>query len=212
MSPRQGSGTCSRVTVVNSKVERKRRVRRDQILDAAARIFARDGFHAARMDDIAAELDLTKAALYYYCDSKEDLFVKVIEARVGIAVDALESIENSAPPPVKLRQAILIHLQVFHRHPDIYTMFLSERLQSISSDAASVVDTMGRRFEHRWAEILREGITTGDFSPDLDVPITVKASLSMCNMTLIWFRPDGRLTIDQLAERFGDLILQGIAR
>jgi TetR/AcrR family transcriptional regulator, cholesterol catabolism regulator len=200
------------VAAVNSKVERKRRVRRDQILDAAARIFARDGFHAARMDDIAAELDLTKAALYYYCDSKEDLFVKVIEARVGIAVDALESIENTAPAPAKLRQAILIHLQVFHRHPDIYTMFLSERLQSISADAASVVDAMGRRFEHRWAEILREGIAAGDFSPDLDVPITVKASLSMCNMTLSWFRPDGRLTIDQLAERFGDLILQGIAR
>lgn len=193
-------------------VERKRRLRRDQILDSAARIFARDGFHAARMDDIAAELDLTKAALYYYCASKEDLFVKVIEARVGIAVDALENFDSDAiTASAKVREAIRTHLEVFHQHRDIYTMFLGERLRSISADAASVVDEMGRRFERRWAEFLEEGIASGEFRPDLDVPVTVKASLSMCNMTLTWFRPDGRLSIDDLAQRFGDLVLGGIA-
>ena len=192
-------------------VERKRRLRRDQIFDSAARIFARDGFHAARMDDIAAELDLTKAALYYYCDSKEDLFVRVIEARVGRAVDALESLDATATATAKVRQAILTHLRVFHHHRDIYTMFLGERLRAISPEAASVVDDMGRRFERRWAEFLEEGIASGEFRADIDVPITVKASLSMCNMTLTWFRPDGRLTIDDLAERFGDIILGGIA-
>lgn len=195
---------------MSGTVERKRRLRRDQILDSAARIFARDGFHAARMDDIAAELDLTKAALYYYCASKEDLFVKVIEARVGIAVDALDRLDATTAT-AKVRQAILIHLQVFHHHRDIYTMFLGERLSAISADAASVVDDMGRRFERRWAEFLEEGISTGEFRADIDVPVTVKASLSMCNMTLTWFRPDGRLSIDELADRFGDIILGGIA-
>lgn len=193
-------------------VEKKRRIRRDQILDSAARIFARDGFHAARMDDIAAELHLTKAALYYYCDSKEDLFVKVIEARVGLAVDALEHLDPAASASDRVRQAILLHLQVFHQHPDIYTMFLGERLRSISADAASVVDDMGRRFERRWADLLEAGIASGEFRADLDVAVTVKASLSMCNMTLTWFRPDGRLSIDQLADRFAELILGGIRR
>jgi TetR/AcrR family transcriptional regulator, cholesterol catabolism regulator len=196
---------------VTGKLERKRQIRQDQILDAAARIFARDGFHAARMDDIAAELDLTKAALYYYCDSKSDLFVKVIEARVGLAVEALENIDLTATSATsKVREAILVHLRVFHQHRDIYTMFLGERLRSISEEAASVVDRMGRRFEHTWAEFLREGMATGEFRRDLDVPVTVKASLSMCNMTLTWFRPDGRLSIEDLAQRFGDLIIAGV--
>lgn len=196
---------------MSSTVERKRRIRRDQILDAAARIFARDGFHAARMDDIAAELDLTKAALYHYCASKEDLFVKAIEARVGVAVEAIEAIGASSHSPTdKIREAILAHLTVFHRHRDIYTMFLGERLRSISPEAAEVIDTMGRRFERRWAQFLEEGIAAGEFDPDLDIPITVKATLSMCNMTLSWYRPDGRLGIETVAERFGDLILSGI--
>ena len=197
---------------MTGSVEEKRRLRRDQILDSAARVFARDGFHAARMDDIAAELQLTKAALYYYCDSKEDLFVKVIEARVGLAVDALEHLDPTATAGERVRQAVLLHLQVFHQHPDIYTMFLGERLRSISADAASVVDQMGRRFERRWAELLEEGVAKGEFRSDLDIPVTVKASLSMCNMTLTWFRPNGRLSIEDLAERFSDLILGGIGR
>jgi AcrR family transcriptional regulator len=197
---------------VTGTVEQKRQLRRNQIIDSAARIFARDGFHAARMDDIAAELRLTKAALYYYCESKEDLFVKVIETRVGIAVDALENLEAvHTTAGAKIRDAILVHLQVFHQHRDIYTMFLGERLRSISSDAASVVDEMGRRFERRWAELVEDGITAGEFRTDLDIAVTVKASLSMCNMTLTWFRPDGRLTIEELADRFGDLILGGIS-
>lgn len=192
-------------------VERKRQLRRDQILDSAARVFARDGFHAARMDDIAAELGLTKAALYYYCESKEDLFVKVIEARVGIAVHALEALDPAhTTASERVREAILTHLRVFHQHRDIYTMFLGERLRSISSEAASVVDEMGRRFEHQWAELLAEGVASGEFRADLDIPITVKASLSMCNMTLTWFRPDGRLSIEGLAARFGDIILGGV--
>lgn len=192
-------------------VERKRQLRRDQILDSAARVFARDGFHAARMDDIAAELELTKAALYYYWDSKEDLFVKVIEARVGIAVHALEDIDPAdTTASDRVRAAILTHLRVFHQHRDIYTMFLGERLRSISGEAASVVDEMGRRFERRWAELLEEGVVSGEFRADLDIPITVKASLSMCNMTLTWFQPEGRLSIDDLAARFGDIILGGI--
>jgi AcrR family transcriptional regulator len=196
---------------VTGTVERKRRIRRDQILDAAARVFARNGFHAARMDDIAAELELTKAALYYYCESKEDLFVKVIEARVGIAVDALEDLDSAATTASeRVREAILTHLRVFHQHRDIYTMFLGERLRSISGEAASVVDEMGRRFERKWAELLEEGVAAGEFRADLDIPITVKASLSMCNMTLTWFRPDGRLGIDDLADRFGDIVLGGI--
>lgn len=195
---------------MTDKATLKSQLRREQILDSAARVFARDGFHAARMDDIAAELGLTKAALYYYCDSKEDLFVKVIEARVGIAVEALENLDSTTAT-AKVREAIRTHLIVFHRHRDIYTMFLGERLRSISAEAASVVDEMGRRFERRWAEFLEEGIQSGEFKPDLDVAVTVKASLSMCNMTLTWFRPDGRLSIDQLAEEFGDLILGGIA-
>ncbi|MEX1004620.1 MAG: TetR/AcrR family transcriptional regulator [Acidimicrobiia bacterium] len=190
-------------------VERKRRLRGNQILDSAARIFARDGYHAARMDDIAAELDLTKAALYYYCASKEDLFVKVIEARVGIAVDALEHLDATTAT-AKVRQAVATHLQVFHHHRDIYTMFLGERLQAISAESASVVDEMGRRFERRWAEFLEEGMATGEFRADIDVFVTVKASLSMCNMTLTWFHPEGRLSIDELADRFGDIILGGI--
>ena len=196
-----------------STVERKRAARRAQILDAAARIFAREGFHAARMDDIAEQLDLTKAALYYYCDSKEDLFVKVIEARLGTAVAALEQMEGRAGRAAdKVRDAIAIHLRVFHDHPDIYTMFLSERLHAISDEASAIVDDLGRRFEELWAGFLREGVIAGEFAEDLDIAVTVKASLSMCNMTLTWYRPDGRLDLDELADTFAALLLDGIRR
>ncbi len=195
-----------------SAVQRKREARIRRIYDAAAKHFAASGFHGTRMEDIAAELDLQKGALYYYFDSKEDLLTKLVEERVGIAVAALEEIVASTAGPLdKIRRAIASHLSVFQQHADVYRIFNTERLSSISAVAAEAVDAMGRRYEDAWRRMLGEGVAGGVLRRDLDVALTVKAIVGMCNSTLYWLRPDGRLTTATVAAEFSDLVVRGIA-
>lgn len=195
-----------------STVQRKRAARIGRILDAAARQFAARGFHATRMEDIAAELDLQKGALYYYFDSKEALLTKLVEGRVGTAVAALREIVESPTPPLdKVRRAIASHLTVFQEHADLYRIFSTERLSSISVVAAETVDAVGREYEGLWATLVEEGMARRALRRDLDVPLTVKAIVGMCNSTLFWLRPDGRLSTASVAAEFADLVVSGIA-
>ncbi|RPI25797.1 MAG: TetR/AcrR family transcriptional regulator [Actinobacteria bacterium] len=195
-----------------STVARKREARIERIHDAAAALFAERGYHATRMQDVAEAVDMQKGSLYYYFSSKEDLLVSLVESRVGAALDVLRTIVgDEAAPEVQVRSAIAGHLTVFQERADVYTIFNSEKLHSISRDTAVKVDELGREYERLWADLLSAGIAAGAFRRDLDVTVTVKAVLGMCNATLTWFRPGGRLTIEEVADRFSALVLEGIS-
>lgn len=194
---------------MSTTIDRKRAAKRQAILDAAARHFAESGYHPARMVDIAEEVGLQKAALYYYFDSKEALLVELIRTRVGVALESLLEITSSgAAPTEKIRRAVAAHLRVFHEHADLYTIFNSERIHLISREAASVVDDLGRQYEKAWAAMLAETAPRSD----LDIPVTVKAVMGMLNTTLVWYESGGRLTIDKLADQYAEFILRAIAR
>jgi AcrR family transcriptional regulator len=186
---------------VTAEMTPKRRAKRQAIFDAAASRFAQHGYHGARMQDIADDLGLRKAALYYYFDSKEAVLVELIRDRVGLALEAVTEIARAEVSPAeKIERAVLSHLRVFNQHADLYTIFNSEKLHSVSLEAARIVDDLGRSYEERWAEMLGEGVRS----------VTVKAVMGMLNNTLTWFSSTGRLSIDALAERYVALIRSGV--
>ena len=193
-------------------VERKREAKRQAILDAAVRLFAERGYSATRMADVAESLGLHKPALYYYFDSKEAVLVELIRTRVGAALDALRAIAASPCLPAdKIGEAVRTHLRVFHEHPHLYTVFNSEKLHAVSLEAAAIVDELGRHYERLWEDMLMEGVASGVLRPDLDIPVTMKAILGQLNSTLSWFKPDGRLTIEQLSDHYVELVLLGVS-
>lgn len=195
-----------------SRIAEKRAAKVEAIYDVAAALFAERGFAATRMEDIAAGLGMQKASLYYYFDSKEALLTSLVRGRVGIALDALRVIvELETPATTRIREAIKRHLSVFQEHSDIYTIFNSERLHSISGETAEEVDSLGREYEMLWGRLITDGIKDGEFRQDLDGPVTVKALLGACNATLSWFQPGNRLTIEQVAEMFAEIFLKGMS-
>lgn len=192
-------------------IQRKRQAKEREIYETAARLFAERGYHATRMEDIAAALDMQKGSLYYYFASKEELLAKLVEGNIGIALDVLQTIiTENTPPSLKFSRAITAHLRVFQEHADIYTIYNSEKLSAITPQTADLADQLGRDYEKLWVSLLAEGIAAGEFRPDLDIPIVMKAIMGMCNSTLIWFKPGKRLTIEETAEIFTRLLLVGL--
>jgi AcrR family transcriptional regulator len=195
---------------VTASAKRTRKI--EQIHAAAAQLFAERGFHATRMADIAAALDMQAGSLYYYFTSKEELLAAVVESRVGRAVVALREVA-AGPETVadKIRAAVAAHLRAFQDDADIYSIFNFERLEDISPEVAGQVDRRGREYETLWAELITRGVQTGELRGGIDIRVTVKAIVGLCNSTLLWFRPSGRRTVDEVADEFADLVLGGIA-
>jgi len=82
-------------TQSKSRREREREQRRNDILDAASRVFVTQGFSAATMDDVATEAELSKGALYLYFESKEALFLSLSNRSLDHVVAAFEAIAET---------------------------------------------------------------------------------------------------------------------
>lgn len=189
----------------------RRKSRQDELYAAAARLFATKGYHATRVQDIADELGMLKGSLYYYFSSKEDLLVKITEGRIEELLEAIQAIVATGyPPRQKVALAIDEHLRFFQQHVHIYTIFVKEQLADINKRTANNARKMNRAYQQLWREMLEEGIDTGDFRPDIDSELIMRAILGLCNYTWTWYDPAGRVQIRELARIFTDLILSGI--
>lgn len=190
---------------------RKRLARRRQIIETATSLFSSRGYHATRMQDIAEALDMQAGSLYYYFESKEALLTAIVEASVDVAVERLRVVLDEVTDPVeRIRRGIEGHLTVFDDHADLFSIFNSEKLDSISEELAGKVNALGRDYEDLWVQIIREGMQEGLLRSDLDPWIAMKAVVGLCNSTLLWFTPGGTMSSHEIAQRFADVAIGGL--
>ncbi len=182
---------------------------RDDILDAAAQVFRRKGYHGASMTDIAGAVNLQKASLYHHVSSKQEILLSLLERALSTLTETIEGISKKAlPADQKLRQMIVAYLQALAEYPDLSSVLLFEH-RSLDRKAHARHVPQRDRFEGLWRDVVNEGIGSGQFHCP-DGALAVRALMGMTNWTLTWYRPDGRLSINSIANRLADLFLQGL--
>ncbi|PIE82364.1 MAG: hypothetical protein CSA11_00840 [Chloroflexi bacterium] len=185
--------------------------RETEVYATAARLFARKGFHATRMQDIANELGMQKGSLYYYFNSKDELLRKLVTGSVQEAQSSLQAIlETERPPAQKLATALDEHLRILQQNADLHLINAQEILMSLDAETAVTTKAILKEYENTWAAIVQEGIDAGHFRSDLDPKIVIKALLGLTNSTLTWFEPAGRLSRQEIAQIFAELIMNGL--
>ncbi|MCX7840624.1 MAG: TetR/AcrR family transcriptional regulator [Anaerolineae bacterium] len=183
----------------------------EQILAEAVRIFRQKGYHATSMQNIADAVGLQKASLYHYIPSKQALLSKIFERSIGALTRQLEAIHASADTPTnKLRRAIESHVLALCEQLDTYTVYLSER-RALTNRYHARVRAEGEKHARLIERILEEGVARKQFRA-MDTKMVALAILGMCNWVYQWYSPEGRLTPQEIANIFADLVLEGIAR
>ena len=185
--------------------------RRDQILKTATRIFCDKTYHGTTLQEIASAVGMLKGSLYYYITSKEKLLADIILDALNTLNEDLVRVENADLTPVeRLRQIIREHVKFNAKYREAGTLFLTER-NVISS--LEEIDKMMQIFERRdklIARTLREAIEAGVYRP-VDIRITSLAIVGLCNSVLFWYQPSGRLSDDDIANTFFELLNQGLS-
>ena len=120
---RRTAVVCSPLTDRSIASEEKRRL----ILDAAVRVFARKGYHASRVGDIAEEAGVAHGLLYHYFTSKEQLLETVFRDTWSELLEAIARVAESAEPArEQLRQVAAILLRSWRRDPDLVRVLVRE--------------------------------------------------------------------------------------
>ena len=130
-----------------------------QIVDAAAAVFAQKGYHGASTQDIADQLGMRQASLYYYFGSKEEALAAV--CRIGVE-GYVERARTVAASPISARQKVsaLIrsHLSPIHDRADYVRVFLTQR-QFLPTTARRRVRAAARAYEAIIASVIDAGVS-----------------------------------------------------
>jgi AcrR family transcriptional regulator len=196
---------------------RKPKARPEEVLDAALDQFARNGFAATRMEDIAKAAGLSKAAIYLYFASKEDVFKALVETRIVVLRDRIADValDLRDDPVAGLRQAIKLwgHANSDPRIAAIPRIVLAEsaRFPDLAHFYQSVVIA---RTQKVLVELIEAGIAKGLFR-QVDAITAARAMISPMLFETLRRQafPDesDQPPLEALSNTFFDLFLTGIS-
>jgi AcrR family transcriptional regulator len=183
--------------------------RNQQILLTAARLFRLYGYHGTSMQDLAEALGLQRGSLYHYIESKEEILYTLMKEAIETFIRQVEPIVLSSQPAAqRLRNAVAAHLRVLVSLTDAVAVFLHE-LKALGSSNQQHIVALRDHYEGLYRKLLAEGIADGSFRP-IEPKVATFAILGILNWPYHWYKPEGPLTVEQLAESFSDLILRGL--
>ncbi len=189
--------------------EKRTRLTQKAIVEVAAELFARNGFGATSLDDIAEILGVTKPALYYHIKNKEEILRLICLLILNVAEEPLlHIVESDLPPVEKLRRAIEHHIAIAADRSPALSVFYREQ-QHLTGPFAKEIALRKKDYEHYFQRILEEGQATGAFKA-IDSKIVTFGLLGMCHWLAQWYKPYGRYTPQQIAEIFANMIESGL--
>jgi TetR/AcrR family transcriptional regulator, cholesterol catabolism regulator len=192
-----------------TQTETGKESKKEQILRTAAGMFCEKTYHGTTLQNIAEEVGLLKGSLYYYITSKEKLLADIITSAVYSLNEGLVRVENTGiPPEEKLRRIIGEHVRFNAEYREAGTLFLTERhiLNTLEMDDVSVI--LSRR-DKLLNDTLREAVDKGIYRA-MDYRLMSLSIIGLCNSLLFWYRPEGRLNYDIIADNFFDIIHRGL--
>lgn len=184
---------------------------RETILEAAAQVFRQKGFHGASMQDIAEAVNLQKASLYHHVSSKQEILLALLNRALELLLERISPIaDQPIPADQKLAQMIRAYLQILAENMDLSAVLLFEHRSLERKQHARHVPHRDK-FEALWRNVLQEGVSARLFACE-DPALTARAILGILNWTITWYRPGGELEIDEIADQYSKLLLNGLLR
>jgi AcrR family transcriptional regulator len=200
------SGGEARAGSTAAPATARRSRRRDEIVAAAARTFAREGYAAVGMRDVAEAVGIRGASLYHHFASKEEILyaicLTVTEEPNRLTLPLLDA---PGTPTDRLAALVRAHLEHLHRRQVEHQVGLHE-LASLTPEHRAVVDDHRRHYQRRVRDVVAAGMVSGEFT----VPDARLAALAMCDMLngfSHWFHDGRELGLEDVVTGYIDLVV-----
>lgn len=187
-----------------------------QIYLEASRLFVARGFDATSMSDIAEAVNITKAGLYHFVESKEDLLFTIVNLGIDeLFEEVVLPARQIGDPMERLRLVIRNHLTNISRvgssSGSPITMVANSTV-GLGPEKLRMVEARKRVYFNLVRDSLRELQVRGDARPDLDPELATECILGAVLWTARWRRPRGRLSLEQIIQQVSEVLLLGVLK
>ena len=182
---------------------------RQRILAAAVQLFAQFGYHAASMRDIARDSGIQAASIYHHYPSKQALLVEIMDTHMRDLNASLQRIVQASTPVVqRLHEAIANHIRLHTTYKSEFFIIDTE-IRALEEEQRGPILALRDQYERLLQELLREGMEQDVFR-QVDIKVASYALIAMCTEVATWFRPDGRLSVQQVIDLYTQMITGGL--
>ncbi|MEV4249610.1 TetR/AcrR family transcriptional regulator [Streptosporangium canum] len=188
--------------------------RRDHLVKLAAELFARKGFQATTVREIAEEAGILSGSLYHHFDSKETIVDEVLTTFLDDLVGRYRAaLEQEGEPRAILSEMVRIGFSTLEPHRAAITVMQNDwnYLRSLPGDRFDYLVKAEDEVERMWVEQIKLGQAVGQFRADVDPKLTYRMIRDTIWVAVRWFRPGGRLNTTGLAEHYITVLFDGLA-
>ena len=181
------------------------------ILETAARLIRERGYEGTSMQEIAAACQLTKAGLYHHIQNKEQLLFAIMNYGMDLFENqVLERVKDIADPVERLSACMRRNIELVTRGACKEVIIILHEHATLTGEAREYIDRRKKLYVRFLESTFAEAVKLGRMRP-VDPTIVAFSFLGMVLWVYKWFKPDGRLTEDQIADGMVALFLNGVA-
>lgn len=185
--------------------------RREEILRAAASVFARKGISNATVRDIADEVGILSGSLYHHFESKDQMVEEILLAgsdRQGARYR--EVVKSEADPVETMRKLIILGVLGVAEAPNEATILRNDAQQIKANPRLRLIERRRQETKRLWISVVRRGADEGVFREDLDADVAVRAMFDAVLSTIRWFPPLGRSSPPRIGSQLALLFIEGL--
>ncbi len=179
-----------------------------RIRKAALGLFARHGYAAVSMRQIAKEVGVQAGALYNYTPDKQSLLFRLMRDHMQELQQAYDALGETGDAQEALRRFVGFHIRFHLERPDEVFIAYME-LRNLTPDNFTEIEDLRRAYEDSLERILSEGQKAGHFAIS-DTKIATLAVIAMLNGVMTWYRSGGRLSLDEVEQIYWDMVRRAV--
>lgn len=186
--------------------------RRDHLVKLAAEIFARKGFQATTVREIAKEAGILSGSLYHHFDSKETIVDEVLSTFLDDLITRYRAaLGTGADPRTVLSEMVRIGFGTLEPHRAAITVMQNDWNYLRQFERFNYLVKAEDEVEQIWVSQIKAGQAAGQFRTDVDPKLTYRMIRDTIWVAVRWFRPGGRLNTAGLAEHYITVLFDGLA-
>lgn len=177
----------------------------------AVELISERGYHGTSLRTIAGAIGIQMSSLYYYFPSKQDLLMQIMRSTLtDLTAEVVAAVGGVHGTTARFEAGIRAHIE-FHAKRRLEILITDSELRALEPENHRNVVQMRDRYGNIFVEILEAGCREGAFNV-ADTRIAMSALLMMCADVATWYRPEGRLTVSEIADQYVRLCMQGVGQ
>ncbi|NLG47582.1 MAG: TetR/AcrR family transcriptional regulator [Gordonia sp.] len=185
--------------------------RRDELLGIAGELFADRGLRSTTVRDIADAAGILSGSLYHHFDSKESMVDELLRDFLdSLFASYREIVDANLSATETIRRLVVASFEAIDSRHTAVAIYQNEARQLTGQDRFEYIGERNLEFRTLWESVLRRGVEEGDFRPDLDIDLVYRFMRDTVWVAVRWYRPGGSMTVEQIADQYLSIVLDGI--